>query len=185
MQTTNTAIAAFNNEDSDLDKLLEIVRGNSYNVNGLSQQMGIVNKTVIALKDGMSEMRSEMTDIKADVRGLKDDQFVDLIKADNIKLSAQSRVAELLGIEWSEHGGVTKESQYDYTHYYAKFIGRLHVDARHAGLEGPRIYATPRKNYQALIDFINTWVPLRGVDGLKAYYDELVEAKKFKRRKHA
>lgn len=157
---------------------MELMQLAAMNINGLSQQMGLVNKAIISIKDDVSELRADMADAKAEIRGLKDDQFVDLIKADNIKRSAQSRVAELLGIKFDERGGVTEESRYDYTHYYSKFIGRLHVDARNAGLEGPRIYATPRKSYQALIDFINEWVPLRGVEGLKAYYDGLADARR-------
>jgi hypothetical protein len=117
--------------------------------------MGIMNKAVTAIKGDVAQLHAEMVDAKADIRGLKDDQFVDLIKADNIRKSAQSRVAELLGIEFDERGGVTDECRYTYTHYYSKFVGRLHCDARNAGLEGPRIYATPRKTYQQLIDFIN------------------------------
>ena len=166
-----------NDNNNDPMELMQLA---AMNINGLSQQMGLMNKAVIAVKDDVSKLRAEMVDVRADVAGLKDDQFVDLIKADNIKKSAQSRVAELLGIEFDERGGVTDESRYDYTHYYSKFVGRLHVDARHAGLEGPRIYATPRKTYQALIDFINEWVPLRGVDGLKSYYDGLVAAREKK-----
>lgn len=161
---------------------MELMQLAAMNINALSQQMGLMNKTIVAVKDDMSELRAEFVDVKADVAGLKDDQFVDLIKADNIRASAQSRVAELLEIEFDDRGGVTPESRYDYTHYYSKFVGRLHTDARHAGLEGPRIYATPRKTYQALIDFINEWVPLRGVDGLKAYYDGLAAARKSKKR---
>jgi len=164
--------------DSDPMKALQLA---AMNINGLSQQMGIINSAVTAIQGDMSELRSELADTKADVVGLKEDQFVDLIKADNIRASAQSRVAELLEIEFDERGGVTPESRYDYTHYYSKFVGRLHTDARHAGLEGPRIYATPRKTYQALIDYINDWVPLRGVEGLKSYYDGLVAARKSKK----
>jgi len=169
----------FNGDGSDLLKLAQL---NTMNINGLSQQMGIINQAVTSIRGDISDLRSQMTDVKSDIRGLQDDQFVDLIKADNIRKSAQSRVAELLGVEFDERGGVTAESQYDYTHYYSKFIGRLHCDARNAGLEGPRIYATPRKTYQQLIDFINEWVPLRGVEGLKSYYDGLASAR---RRKNA
>lgn len=170
-----------NDDDNKPVDPMELMQLAAMNINGLSQQMGIVNKAVTAIKDDMSKMRAEIVDVKADVSGLKDDQFVDLIKADNIRKSAQSRVAELLEIEFDERGGVTDDSRYDYTHYYAKFVGRLHTDARHAGLEGPRIYATPRKTYQALIDYINEWVPLRGVEGLKAYYDGLVAARRNKK----
>ena len=183
MSNNSILIPMPNNDDDDKPTdPMELMQLAAMNINGLSQQMGIMNKAVNAIKDDVSELRAEMVDAKSDIRGLKDDQFVDLIKADNIRASAQSRVAELLEIEFDERGGVTDDSRYDYTHYYAKFVSRLHVDARHAGLEGPRIYATPRKNYQALIDFINEWVPLRGVEGLKSYYDGLADAKKRKKR---
>lgn len=168
------------NANDNANDPMELMQLAAMNINGLSQQMGLMNKTVVAIKDDVADLRAEMVDAKADIRGLKDDQFVDLIKADNIKKSAQSRVAELLGIEFEERGGVTENSRYDYTHYYSKFIGRLHCDARNAGLEGPRIYATPRKTYQQLIDFINEWVPMRGVEGLKSYYDGLAAARKNK-----
>ena len=171
------------NPDPNANDPMELMRLAAMNINGLSQQMGLMNKAVTAIKDDVSELRSEMVDVKADVRGLKDDQFVDLINADNIKLAAQSRVAELLDIVFEERGGVTEESMFNYRNYYSKFIGRLHVDARHAGLEGPRIYATPRKNYQALMDFINEWVPLRGVEGLMSYYDGLEATRKSKKSK--
>lgn len=163
---------------TDGSDLLKVAQLNTMNIKGLSQQMGLINEAVIAIKDDVSQLHAEMVDAKADIRGLKDDQFVDLIKADNIKKSAQSRVAELLGIEFDERGGVTDKSRYNYTHYFSKFCGRIHVDARNAGLEGPRIYATPRKNYQKLLDFLNEWVPLRGVEGLKSYYDGLEAARK-------
>lgn len=178
MATDSTAIAMLNPNDSN--DLLKLAQLNTMNINGLSQQMGLMNKAVTAIRDDVTSLRAEMTDAKADIRGLKDDQFVDLIKADNIKKSAQNRVAELLEIEFSEQGGVTDKSDYNYVRYYGKFIQRLHIDARNAGLEGPRIYATPRKTYQALIDFINEWVPKRGVEGLKSYYDGLEAARKAK-----
>ena len=165
-------------ETSDPMELMQLA---AMNINGLSKQMGIINSAVTAIQGDVSELRAEMADAKADIRGLQEDQFVDLVKADNIRKSAQSRVAELLGIEFEERGGVTEGSQYNYTHYYSKFVGRLHCDARNAGLEGPRIYATPRKTYQQLIDFINEWVPLRGVEGLKSYYDGLEAARRSKR----
>ena len=166
-----------NNNDKDPNGLTKLMERATMNIIGLSKQMGIMNETVEEIKGDMSELRAEMADVKADVKGLQDDQFVDLIKADNIRKSAQSRVAELLEIEFDERGGVTDESRYNYTHYYSKFISRLHCDARNAGLEGPRIYATPRKTYQKLIDYINDWVPMRGVDGLKSYYDGLETAR--------
>lgn len=171
------------NEIVDMDQLLKIVQNTAMNVSVQSEQMGLVLGAVNDMKQDLNKVKGELGGVVEDVRGLKEDQFVDLICADNIRISAQNKVAQLLNIEFDERGGVTEESMYVYKKYFGKFVGRLHVDARHAGLEGPRIYATPRKNYHALIDFINEWVPKRGVEGLKSYYDGLEVARKGKESK--
>lgn len=167
--------------DNQLSTMVDGIQELMFGIKNQSEQMGILTSTVKKLDNRYGELAVEMNDMNGRIQHLEDDQFVDLIKADNIKHSAQSRVAELLEIEFDERGGVTDESMYVYHKYFSKFVGRLHVDARHAGLEGPRIYATPRKNYQALLNFINDWQPKRGVNGLKDYYDKLAAIRREKR----
>lgn len=178
---SSTAIAMPDNFGEQLSVMIDGIQTLTNLVNSQNAQIGVINKTVQAMDARLGNVELQSSDTADRVTHLEEDQFVDLIKADNIKISAQNRVAELLGIEFDERGGATDESRYDYTHYFSKFCGRIHVDARHAGLEGPRIYATPRKNYQALLDFFNEWVPKRGVDGLKSYYDGLEAARGKKR----
>ena len=168
--------------DNQLSTMVDGIQSLMNGINSQSEQIGVISKAVSSLKNDFGEMQSRMSNMDGRLEHLEDDQFVDLICADNIRLSAQSKVAQILNIEFDERGGVTEESRYVYTKYFSKFVGRLHVDARHAGLEGPRIYATPRKNYEALINFINQWVPKRGVDGLKSYYDGLEAARKSKKK---
>lgn len=162
--------------DNQLSTMVEGIQQLMNGINSQNEQIGVINKAVGKLNGRVDEMATEQANIISRLTGLEDDQFVDLNKADNIKQAAKDRAAALLGIEWDERGGVTAESMYDYSFYYPRFVVRLHADARHAGLEGPRIYATPRKSYQKLIDFINEWYPRRGVDGLKSYYDDLAAA---------
>lgn len=168
--------------DDQITKMVDGIQILMNGINSQSEQIGVISHAVRDLKSDVGDMRSKMGDMDGRLEHLEDDQFVDLIKADNIRLSAQRKVAELLDIEFEDRGGVTEESMHDYKKYFGKFVGRLHVDARHAGLEGPRIYATPRKNYKALLDFIEQWSPARGVKGQKAYYDKLESARN---RKHA
>ena len=175
-------ISKRNNEalDNQLSTMIDGIQVLTNLVNSQNQQIGVINQTVQAMDARLGRVEVQGSENSDRITHLEEDQFVDLIKADNIKISAQNRVAELLEIEFDERGGVTDESRREYTRYFSKFCGRIHVDARHAGLEGPRIYATPRKNYQALINFINEWVPKRGVDGLKSYYDGLEAARRKK-----
>ena len=179
MSENKTAIAILDPEDGN--DLMQLAKIQLASINGLSEQMGIVAQNIKTLKSDVMQVNDKVADMDGRLEHLEDDQFVDLIKADNIRLSAQQHVAQMLDIEFEEHGGVTDESMHDYHKYFGKFVARLHVDARHAGLEGPRIYATPRKNYKALIEFINTWVPSRGVEGQKAYYDRLESSRKAKK----
>ena len=181
MSSTMQTVVEPTGQGDQLTALMGGIQALMNGINSQNEQIGVINKVVGGIKGDVNEIRANMSDMNGRVKFLEEDQFVDLIKADNIKLAAQGRVAKLLGIEFEERGGVTPESMYDYRNYYSKFIGRLHVDARHAGLEGPRIYATPRKNYQALMNFINEWVPTRGVEGLKSYYDGLEAARRSKR----
>lgn len=169
--------------DNQISTMVEGIQALTNLVNSQNQAIGVINKTVQSLDARLGNVENQGESNANRIAHLEEDQFVDLTKADNIKHSAQDRVAELLEIEFDEHGGVTDESKYTYTRYFGKFCARLHVDARHAGLEGPRIYATQRKNYQALINFINEWVPKRGVEGLKSYYDGLEAARRIKREK--
>lgn len=180
---TNTEITQPEDINNQLSTMIDGIQALTNLVNSQNSQIGVINKTVQAMDARLGNVELQGTENADRITHLEEDQFVDLIKADNIKSSAQSRVAELLEIEFDERGGVTNDSRYDYTHYFSKFCGRIHIDARSAGLEGPRIYATPRKNYQALINFLNEWVPKRGVDGLKAYYDGLAESRRRKSRK--
>lgn len=182
---TNKAIVQPDDINNQISTMIDGIQALTNLVNSQNAQIGVINKTVQAMDARLGNVELQGTENADRITHLEEDQFVDLIKADNIKFSAQSRVAELLEIEFDNRGGVTDEESmgYDYRMYYPKFVGRLHVDALHAGLEGPRIYATPRKNYQALINFINDWVPKRGVDGLKAYYDGLEAARRSKKSK--
>lgn len=171
--------------DTQLSTMIDGIQALTNLVNSQNQQIGVINQTVHAIDARLGNVENLSQDHNDRLIHLEEDQFVDLIQADNIKISAQNKVAELLEIEFDERGGISDESKaYDYHFYYPKFCGRIHVDARHAGLEGPRIYATPRKNYQALMNFINEWVPKRGVDGLKSYYDGLEAARRIKRKKN-
>lgn len=172
-----------NKLDGQITTMVEGIQALTNLVNSQNQAIGVINQTVQSLDARLGNVESQGESNANRIAHLEEDQFVDLICADNIRISAQNKVAQILNIEFDERGGVTEESMYVYKKYFGKFVGRLHVDARHAGLEGPRIYATPRKNYEALINYINEWVPKRGVDGLKSYYDGLEVARRKKQHK--
>ncbi len=120
----------------------------------------------------ISKVETTVSSLLDDVVELKDNQFVEPWQDANIQKAARIRVSNLLKLKW-ERGGVVEECARDYKAYFGKFLRCLHNDAKKMGLEGRKIHQTQRKNYQKLIEFIGEWVPIRGVDGQKEYYDML------------
>lgn len=168
--------------DTQLSTMVDGIQALTNLVNSQNQQIGVINQTVRAIDARLGNVENLSQEHNDRLTHLEEDQFVNIIQADTIKIAAQNRVYTLLEIERDKRGGVVDESIPVYRHYFSKFVGRLHVDARHAGLEGPRIYATPRKNYQALLNYIAEWVPMRGVKGQMKYYDNLEADRQNKRR---
>lgn len=170
MESNNAIINAGDSAD-----LMDVVRLTALNVNGISEQMGIILKTV-------GNLKSEVSDVKAIVNGLNDrvivleeDEALKPYQVFNVKKAVRTRVADLLKVKFDKRGGATDDTIGIYRRYYGKFCGRLHNDAKCAGIEGTAWKYTPRKNYQKLIEFVANWTPARGVDGLKKYFDDLAK----------
>lgn len=157
-------------EDGDL---IDIVRLTALNVNGISEQMGVVVKTINTLRSDVAEVKSAVNDLNDRVIVLEEDEALKPYQVYNVKKAVRVRVAELLKVKFDKRGGATDDTIGVYHRYYGKFCGRLHNDAKCAGIEETAWRFTPRKNYQKLIEFIADWTPARGVKGLMAYYDAL------------
>lgn len=155
--------------------LMDIVRLTALNVNGISEQMGVVVKAVNNLSTDVAEVKSTMSDINDRVTTLEEDEALKPYQVHNVKKAIRIRVAGLLKVKFDRRGGATDDTLGVYKRYYSRFCGRLHNDAKAAGIEGSAWQYTPRKNYQKLIEFIADWTPARGVDGLKSYFDALDE----------
>ena len=161
--------------------IMDIVRLTALNVNGISEQMGVIVKTVSNLKSDLVEVKGDVKDIGERVRVIEDDEPLKEYQQYNYAQAVRIRVSDLLGIEFDSRGGVTDESRDIYDRYYGKFCGRLHNDAKHAGIEAHKWQFTPRKFYPQLMKFAPDWSPARGVEGLKEYFDK---SKKSRERNH-
>lgn len=160
--------------DGDPMKALQLA---AMNINGLSQQMGLVVARMDAQDKRIAKVKAKVDNISSDygdrIKVLEEDEALKPYMQSNVLVAVRTRVAELLGIKFDKRGGAAEGYEHDYKHYFNKFCGRLHNDAKHAGIEASSWRNTPRKNYRKLIEFISEWIPARGVDGLKSYYDAL------------
>lgn len=158
---------------NDSDKVNEILKSLQDTNKATAELLNNLAKVTVGMNDNVTMMRTDVDGIKERVTSLEEDQFVSAYQDSMIQRSARIHVSELLGLRW-ENGGVIEEDAPDYHAYFGKFLRALHSDAKRIGLEGPKIHQTPRKNYNKLIEFIGEWVPVRGVEGQKEYYDMLV-----------
>lgn len=161
----------------DNDKLNEILKQLQESNEMTGKLLNNLAKATVGVSDNVTKMQGDMNDVKGRVTALEEDQFVTPYQDANIQKAARIHVSDLLGLRW-EKGGVVEEDMPDYNAYYGRFLRALHSDAKKAGLEGPKIHQTARKNYAKLIEFIGEWVPIRGVEGQKEYYDALARAKR-------
>jgi len=164
--------------NNQISTMIEGIQMLMNGINSQNEQMGILNKTVGHLKSDLVEVKGDVKDISERVRVIEEDEALKPYQQYNVSQAVRIRVSSLLKIEFDEHGGVTDESMDAYNRYYSKFCGRLHNDAKHAGIEASNWRFTPRKSYQQLIEFISEWIPSRGVDGLKNYFDKLEASRK-------
>lgn len=149
-------------------------------LSGVASQLSYFSTEVGAVKSEINEVKVDVANIRTDfgdrIKVLEEDEALKPYMVNNVKRAVHIRIGELLGIKFDKRGGAAEGYERDYKRYYGKFCGRLHNDAKSEGIEASNWRYTPRKNYQKLIDFINDWIPARGVEGLKRYYDELEAA---------
>lgn len=170
----NTAIAF---PDSDLGGNLASM---AKYLGSVATQLSVYSTELGTVKADLNEVKAKVDNISSDygdrIKVLEEDEALKPYMVNNVRLAVRTRVAELLGIKFDKRGGAADGCKHDYKHYYGKFCGRLHNDAKHEGIEASNWRFTPRKNYRKLIEFISDWVPARGVDGLKSYYDDMESA---------
>ena len=146
----------------------------------VATQLSVYSTELGTVKADLNEVKTDVANIRTDygdrIKVLEEDEALKPYMVNNISKAVRIRVAELLDIRFDKRGGAAEGYERVYKRYYGKFCQRLHNDAKHEGIEAGNWRFTPRKHYQKLIEFINDWVPARGVEGLKSYYDSLEEA---------
>lgn len=160
---------------SDSTDLSKTMRGIGKVLIEVSNKLETMETSQKKTETTMTGVVDTVNDLVTDVDDLKNNQFVEPWQDANINKAARIRVSNLLEIRWV-NGGVVDECMHDYKVYFGKFLRALHGDMKKIGLEGRKIHQTQRKDYPRLIEEIGKWVPVRGVEGQKEYYDSLAKA---------
>ena len=159
---------------SDLSDMAKFLSSMATQLSFYSTELGDIKSDVNAVKVEVTNLRTEYGDR---IKVLEEDEGLKPYMINNVEDAVRNRISELLEITWDKRGGVIDECAEVYGRYYSKFCGRLHNDAKRERIEASSWKFTQRKNYQKLINFIADWVPARGVEGLKRYFDTLASAR--------
>lgn len=151
--------------------LMQMVQLTAMNVNGISEQMGIMlnrvnenSQRIVALEDRLTVHEQTVTLTRAQAR--------------QMNRAVHDRAFEVLGIE-HEGGVVSDDCIDDYALYYGRFCGRLYADAKKHSKMGTTYAETLKVDYGEVMDYINAWFPEceGGVEGYKEYLDKLRSAR--------
>ena len=153
------------NELVDMSQLLQITKNTAMNINGLSQQMGLINARMNTFNDRLDSIQESVDGVKAEIT-------VTRSQANRLRRSIHERVAVVLKLK-REGGRVADCSIHDDTAYRKAFISRLYFDAREKSKLGTPYYDTLRADFAETMDYINAWFPEveGGTEGYKRYLD--------------
>lgn len=157
---------------NETNELMEISRNMLAGINSLGEQMGIVNNRLGKLESKTSNIEDRMNRYENELR-------VTRPQADSIRRAIHSRACDVLDIKYKD-GVVADDSIRSDTVYKPGFISKIYSDARKFSLLGTPYYETARKDYGAVLDYINGWLPQVGVEGYKSYLDARRRAKQLR-----
>lgn len=163
MSKNETAIATIDvSEGADL---LQIVRLTAMNVNGMSQQMGLLNARMNTMGERMGKIEERQDKLDAEMT-------VTRAQAARIKKAIHSRVAYVLKLEY-DGGRVGDRWIGKDKRYRGAFLTRAWVDAKYRSKCGDPYYTTLKADFAEVMDYIDAWEPevKGGVEGYKHYLD--------------
>lgn len=150
------------NDSNDPMKALQLA---AMNINGLSQQMGLVNAR-------LNEQSSRMDSIEETMDGIKNEIPITRAQGRRIRKAVLNRVNAVLKIEF-EGGKVADSSIETEVLYRGGFIARCYNDAKNHSKMGESYTETLRVDFNEVMDYIKAWEPEveGGTDGYKHYLD--------------
>lgn len=158
--------------NNETKELLEISRNSLQGIMRLSEQMGLLDSRMTSLEDKTAGIETRMQTYEDALR-------VSRSQADTIRRAIHQRAADVLGIHYKD-GIVTDDSIRSDTFYRPGFVSKLYSDARKFSMLGTPYYETARRDYGAVLNYIDGWMPQVGVEGYKSYLDARRRAKQLR-----
>ena len=150
------------NGESDIVKAMQIAAAN---INGLSQQMGLVNSRIDDLEQRYSDHERRIT-----IREQR--EILNSAQCRQMRKTVIQRVNEVLKIKF-KGGKVADESVKTDVLYRGGFIARLYADAKSHSKMGESYRDTLAVDYDEVMTYIQSWYPEveGGAEAYKRYLD--------------
>lgn len=113
------------------------------------------------------ELNEKYDDICEQMKDYQENEEIKTSQVKQLHRAANKRIYDMLGTDKN-----------DRVKYSKMFFGRLWRDAKINGCVADVISATPKRNFQNALDFIESWNPAGGTPKLKDEVDKIAEIRK-------
>lgn len=166
------AIQPISQQETDLLKIAQL---NTMNINGLSQQMGLVNAR-------LNEHEQKLSNLENRVAVREQREILNSAQCRQMRRAVICRVNSVLGIEFDGKRVADKSVKTDVL-YRGGFISRLYADAKAHSKMGESYRDTLQVDYDEVMDYINAWYP--EVEGKTDGYKHYLDIRREERQKHS
>lgn len=159
----------------DPDDLMKAIQLTAMNVNGISEQMGLMLSKVNANTERITDLENRIT-------AHEHTETINRAQCRRIRKAVMSRVNELLRIKF-DGGKVAEESIETDVLYRGGFVSRCYTDAKNHSKMGESYTETLKTDFGEVMDYIESWTPEvdGSTDGYKHYLDIRREERNKKR----
>lgn len=148
-----------------IQELANIVGQSAVTVNGLAET---VNKGFADITKRVDRISSDMSEMRADIRVLKEDEEIRTKDVDLIENLIRRKVVEVLELPLDVPRYKWTDEQVAYYNLYARTVfGALYTEVRKKGHLAGKTSRTRKKDLKDAINDIETWYPFNGLETLK------------------
>lgn len=163
-----------------MNEVMEMMNQAALNINALSEQMGVVAGQLKKIRADQVDHANRIADLENWKIHHEETERVNRDQARRIRGAIHARVNHVLGIELNG-GLVKKECMSVDKKYRGAFYGRCYSDARKYSQLGTPYSETCKKDYETVINYIESWEPeceYEGKTGTRAYISYLDDREK-------
>ncbi len=162
---------------NEIEQLIELSKENMLTSTNLNRQMGVLNTAVKLLENRQDDTDKEIKNMKGKIQGLEDDTSITGSQRKQIRQAIAIRTSKLLELRYDKTGKVAPESIGDNVRYRKGFISRCYNDCKTNSRMADSYVDTAKRDFDAVMEFIQDWIPPGGVESYKDYLDQIQEEK--------